>query len=68
VELLCVTHNYDDIKYVKEGWRGGIRGICKEVSNLNGTSYLAGADGRLRVERSTRIGSEVCGLDLSGLG
>jgi hypothetical protein len=53
MEIQCVMHNYVDIKYVRKGWEG-IRGICKEVSNLNGRTSLAGADGRLRLGRTTR--------------
>ena len=54
MELQRVMHNYDAIKYDERGWIGGIRGICKEVSNLKGRTSLTGADGRLRVGRATR--------------
>jgi hypothetical protein len=31
MELQCVMKNYDAIKYARKGWRGGMRGIRKEV-------------------------------------
>jgi hypothetical protein len=54
MEHQSVIDHYDDIKYVRKGRRWGIRGICKEVSNLNGRTSLEGADGRLREGQSTR--------------
>jgi len=54
MELQSVMDHYDAIKYVRKGWRRGIRGICKEVLNLKGRTSLAGAGGRLGVGRTTR--------------